>query len=87
MPDTGDAHITRDGHECILGGRIENLEQLDTAAKLKVSVIVPKSSAWNIPRPAIFILNQIGYSLLHMFRSGMFIYVKKPKTKKSTSPS
>lgn len=79
---------TKSGKQYTLGQKIVNLDMLMSAATLKLSVIVPKSMCWDKPRPAIFMINQIGGTLYRLFQSGMFVYVKKPKTKKSdTSPS
>lgn len=86
MPTEGDEFTTRAGVKCTLGKQIDGLFQLEIAANAKQAVIVPQSNAWNIPRPAIFMLNTAGCTLLHCFKIGMFIYIKTPKTK-TPSPS
>lgn len=78
---------TRSGKQCTLGKQIDGLFQLEEAAIAKRAVIVPKSNAWCEARPAVFMLNQIGSVLLSCFRSGMFIYIKSPKKKTTSSPS
>lgn len=86
MPTEGDEFTTRTGAKCKLGKQIDGLFQLEIAANQKQAVIVPASNAWSIPRPAIFMLNTAGCTLLHCFKIGMFVYIKNPKTK-SSSPT
>jgi hypothetical protein len=65
------------------GKQIESLEELNIAADRHKSVIVPKYHSWEKPKPAVFMLMQQGIVLLKLFRVGMFIYEKEPKTKKT----
>lgn len=56
------------------------LDELKDAADLRRSVIVPKSFAFNRPRPAAFIINLPGAILYQLFCLGMYVYEKETKS-------
>jgi hypothetical protein len=63
--------------------QIKTLQALRVCADNRQSVICPDSRCWNRPRPAAFMINQIGCVLLTLFLQGMYVYEPKKKVKKS----
>ena len=62
--------------------RINSLRALSVAAQSRRSVIVPGSRAWNMPRPAAFMIQLSGVVLFQLLRMGMYIYQVKSGDKK-----
>lgn len=58
--------------------KITNLDELHQAATDRRSVVIPNWGGFVRPKPAAFVLNQIGCVLHRMFLSGMYLY-EKPK--------
>lgn len=59
--------------------RIRTLEQLAAAVEKRQSVLVPNYHWTKRHNPAAWMINLNGYTLLNMFRSGMFIYNPQPR--------
>ena len=59
---------------------ITNLEELRWAALHHRAVVCPKSVGFVRPRPAAFVINMSGDILLRMFKSGMYLHMKRETT-------
>ena len=68
------------------GKKIEDLNALVEAANDKRSVVVPKTHAWERPKPAKVVLQLQGELLHRLFQWGMYLYDKPEKPKGSFNP-
>ena len=59
---------------------ITNLEGLRAAALHRRAVVCPEWVGFVRPRPAAFVINMSGELLLRMFRSGMYLHIKRETT-------
>ena len=62
--------------------RVNSLSQLRNLISDKKSVFCPNTFAWKKPRPAAFMINLSGTTILVCFLSGMYVYEKKFKDMK-----
>lgn len=62
--------------------RITTLEELYQAALDKKAITVTRWANGGARIPAAFMISMQGSSLIHLFRSGMFVYEPQPKPKK-----
>jgi len=63
--------------------KICSFEQLKSLVNEHKAVIVPKSTCWNKPISASFVLHQQGKIILDLFNIGMYVY-EKPKNVRKT---
>ena len=63
----------------LAGLQINTLCELEIAADNHYSVVVPRSTTWNKPKPAAFMIHLSGVILLRCFKSGMYCCKKGNK--------